>query len=102
MTKDKPKAISMKPCTKFRTYAITIASRPKRHRAAETLQEHRKGKEDRPMRIQPAQVGLDQVAGNDVCVVLWQPRTGKNSRGKGAQIVGGKMFDSHLEAFFSV
>ncbi|XXK35974.1 hypothetical protein ACMAY8_07050 [Rhodobacteraceae bacterium nBUS_22] len=54
------------------------------------------------MRIQPAQVGLDQVAGNDVCVVLWQPRTGKNSRGKGAQIVGGKMFDSHLEAFFSV
>jgi len=31
MTKDKPKAISMKPCTKFRTYAITIASRPKRH-----------------------------------------------------------------------
>ena len=30
-SKDKPKAISMKPCTKSRTYAITIASRPKRH-----------------------------------------------------------------------
>ena len=33
---------------------------------------------------------------------LRQPRTGKNSRGKGAQIVGGKMFDGHLESFFSV
>ena len=51
MTKDKPKAISMKPCTKSRTYAITIASRPKRHLKLDLYQSVPEWHEETPLEL---------------------------------------------------